>query len=119
MRVSRRSFVATGLAGVGTHLSAQAQTVGSDRSGDWMLHPELYAAPLVHQQDDKVTLSNGILSRAFCSSPNAAKVSFVDETNGANLLRAIRAEAESTGNDMSIASGCLYGAPQEMAYSNQ
>ncbi len=115
MKVSRRSFVASvlssGLARAQTKLSPQQEIDSRERDADWMLHPERYVARIERTQAGRVTLSNGILSRTFCLSPNAATIGFIDETTGANLLRGVRPEAEITINDVAISIGGLYGAP--------
>jgi len=76
-----------------------------------MLRPELFAARIMHTGNDRIALSNGILTRTFCISPNAATIGFVNETTGANLLRGVRPEAEITVNDVPVRIGGLYGAP--------
>jgi hypothetical protein len=78
---------------------------------DWLIDPSPYEAKVYRQGENELVLSNGLLSRTFRLSPNAATVAIRNHVTDASLLRGVKPEAKITldGHEFSI--GGLAGQP--------
>jgi hypothetical protein len=72
--------------------AAAAGALKLDQATDWLVHP--YTAPCTFAQnaDGSWTLSNGLVSRTFVTSPGFGTVDIYSHVRGVSLLRAIESE---------------------------
>jgi len=83
---------------------------------DWLVKPVSIRAGVYQSQDKKnLILYNGLVKRAFRITPNVACIDYTNMTNGQQLLRAIKPEAQLTINGITYDVGGLRGQ-QEKAY---
>ncbi|HEX5154100.1 MAG TPA: alpha-galactosidase [Parafilimonas sp.] len=77
---------------------------------DWLVTPVAEKATIYKSNDDKdVILYNGLVKRSFRLQPNVACIDYKNRSNGQQLLRAVKPEAEITINGISYNVGGLYG----------
>lgn len=82
------------------------------QDGDWLLDSgEVKSGVFRNDQTNTIILSNGIISRSFRLSPNAATTSLKVLRNQEELVRAIKPEAVITVNGFTIDVGGLSGQP--------
>ncbi len=77
---------------------------------DWLIDGSGYTSSVI-DQEGKVTITNGLISRTFSLSPDGATISLNDLINGKELLRAVKPEAVITINKKKYTVGGLYGQP--------
>jgi hypothetical protein len=77
---------------------------------DWLLDDRAYVAK-VSVQSDEIILSNGLISRTFILSPNAATIDFRNLVTGESVIRGVKPEAEITINQKTYSVGGLRGQP--------
>ena len=82
----------------------------SSVNDDWLVK-KIKVKTDLFRQDDKIVLSNGLISRTFSLMPNGATIGFENLQNAESLIRSVRAEAQLTVNDISIEIGGLSGQP--------
>jgi hypothetical protein len=82
----------------------------SQAAGDWLLDGSSFSAA-VYQGNvpEEIVLANGLISRTFRLSPNAATVALDNLMTGESLLRGVKPEAEITLNGLPYAVGGLTG----------
>jgi len=78
--------------------------------GDWLLG-QTHATSCVYKTERGIALSNGLVSRVFQLSPDAATVGIDDLMNGEPLLRAVGPEAVIEVDGKRINVGGLQGQP--------
>ncbi|HVX24982.1 MAG TPA: hypothetical protein VHB70_01475 [Parafilimonas sp.] len=79
-------------------------------SGDWLVMPVAIKAGVYKSADSKnIILYNGLVKRVFCIQPNVACIDYKNMSNGQQLLRAVKPEAEITIDDINYKIGGLYG----------
>ncbi len=90
-----------------------AQPVRSASPGtDWLLSGEAFEAGVSTRADkDEITLSNGLISRTFRITPNAATISFEQLVTGESLIRGVKPEALVMIDSVSYEIGGLKGQP--------
>ncbi len=83
-----------------------------DQAGpaDWLIDPSGYKAA-VRQEDDRIVLWNGLVSRTIMLKPGGATISFRNLATGNELLRAVKPEAVITVNGKELKVGGLSGQP--------
>jgi hypothetical protein len=98
------------------HLQAQVNLPVYDDSNeknyssDWLVTPVATKAGVYKSADAKnIILYNGLLKRVFCIQPNVACIDYENMSNGQQLLRAIKPEAEITIDGINYNVGGLYG----------
>ncbi len=70
-----------------------AQLPQSDSSSDWLISAEHQAATLeLHDDGTGFTFSNGLVSRTFHTTPNAATVGFDNLIQNTSVIRAVKPE---------------------------
>ncbi len=85
-------------------------------SEDWLVKPVGSRAEVYQTQDKKnLVIFNGLVKRVFRITPNVACIDYTNMTNGQQLLRAIKPEAQLTINGTKYNVGGLKGQ-QEKAY---
>ena len=83
---------------------------------DWLVKPVSSRAEVYQSKDKKnLILFNGLVKRVFRITPNAACIDYTNMTNGQQLLRAIKPEAQIILNGKTYDVGGLKGQ-QEKAY---
>ena len=83
---------------------------------DWLIHPSTAKAQVMVSADGKtIELNNGLLRRSFRLRPNLVCYDYYNLSNGQQLVRAIKPEAEVTISGKKYAIGGLYGQ-KEQAY---
>lgn len=82
---------------------------------DWLLNPDPFQTRLYRQGADELVLTNGLISRVFKLSPNAATVALTNYMTGESVLRAVKPEAKITLDGQSYDVGGLTGQPN-LAY---
>ena len=93
----------------GDHLDVYA-------SEDWLVKPVVSRAEVYLSQDKKnLVLFNGLVKRVFRITPNVACIDYTNMTNGQQLLRAIKPEAQIILDGKIYDIGGLKGQ-QEKAY---
>jgi len=83
---------------------------------DWLVHPINNKAEVYQSKDGKdLVLYNGLVKRTFRLQPNVACIDYKNMSNGQQLLRAVKPEAQVKIDGASYNIGGLYGQ-QENAY---
>lgn len=86
------------------------------RTADWLIHPSAAKAQVMVSADGKtIELNNGLLRRSFRLQPNLVCYDYYNLSNGQQLIRALKPEAEVTISGKKYAIGGLYGQ-KEQAY---
>lgn len=86
------------------------------RSADWLIQPSTTKAQVIVSLDGKtIELNNGLLRRSFRLQPNLVCYDYYNLSNGQQLIRALKPEAEVTISGKKYAIGGLYGQ-KEQAY---
>jgi hypothetical protein len=109
MKPSRRGFLAGSFAAgyLGSPVHAGVPASGKP---DWLIDPTPYAAHVLRSANSKeITLTNGLIRRAFRLAPNAATVALDNLMTGASLLRGVKPEASVTLDGERIDVGGLTG----------
>jgi len=89
-------------------------------STDWLLQPEPFKAKIFREDNGKtLVISNGLISRKFRLSPNAATVDFQNLMSGETVIRAIRPEAVLEINGKRYEVGGLEGQPDQAYFMSQ
>jgi hypothetical protein len=78
---------------------------------DWLVAPITQKAALFQDKDKNIVLSNGLISRTFSISPDAATIGFDNLMTNQGLLRSVRPEAEVEIDGIRISVGGLTGQP--------
>jgi hypothetical protein len=78
---------------------------------DWLVAPITQKAALFQDKDKNIILSNGLISRTFSISPDAATIGFDNLMTSQGLLRSVRPEAEVEIDGIKISVGGLTGQP--------
>jgi len=79
-------------------------------SKDWLVTPVAEKAAIYKSSDaNDIILYNGLVKRSFRLQPNLACIDYKNMSNGQQLLRAIKPEAEITINGILYNVGGLYG----------
>jgi hypothetical protein len=86
-------------------------TRDSEMRADWLIDPSAYQAKLEKHGSDRVSLTNGLVSRTFLLAPNAATIGFDNLETGQSMLRGVKPEAEITLNGKAYPIGGLTGQP--------
>lgn len=85
------------------------------QGADWLIDNSAYQSKINRQDQKKITIENGLVSRTFLLEPNAATIGFDNLETGVALLRAIKPEGEINLNGKIYPIGGLAGQP-DMAY---
>lgn len=86
------------------------------RPADWLVHPSTAKAQVIVSSDGKtIELNNGLLRRSFRLQPNLVCYDYYNLSNGQQLIRALKPEAEVIISGKKYAIGGLYGQ-KEQAY---
>ena len=88
--------------------------VSMAQQADWLIKPTAQKA-VISIQKNKLTLDNGLVRRVFLLDPNASCISYINLSNGQELLRSIEPEARLVLNGQSYNVGGLSGQ-KEKAY---
>lgn len=89
-------------------------------STDWLLQPEPFKAKIFREDNGKtLVISNGLISRKFRLSPNAATVDFQNLMSGETVIRAIRPEAILEINGKRYKVGGLEGQLDQAYFMSQ
>lgn len=80
-------------------------------SGDWLIQNSHQKAGLFSDGKNAIILSNGLISRSFSTTPDAATIGFDNLMTNEGLLRSTRPEAEITINGIKLQVGGLSGQP--------
>lgn len=79
-------------------------------SSDWLVTPVTIKAGIYKSADAKnIILYNGLVKRVFCIQPNMACIDYENMSNGQQLLRAVKPEAEIIIDGINYNVGGLYG----------
>ncbi len=79
-------------------------------NGDWLITPVTIKAGVYKSYDAKdIILYNGLVKRVFRVEPNVACIDYENMSNGQQLLRAIKPEAEIIIDGINYNVGGLYG----------
>jgi len=79
---------------------------------DWLIAPSQQSTSVItNQQTREITLTNGLISRTWRLSPNAATVGFENLMTGESLLRGAKPEARIEINHLKFPIGGLIGQP--------
>lgn len=78
---------------------------------DWLIEKPSQKAELYEDMDHNLNLSNGLISRTFSISPDAATIGFDNLMTGEGLLRSVRPEAELIIDGIKLDVGGLSGQP--------
>lgn len=79
-------------------------------TGDWLVKPVTTKAAVYKSSDGKdLILFNGLVKRTFRLQPNVTCIDYKNMSNGQQLLRAVKPEAEITINGIHYNIGGLYG----------
>jgi len=90
---------------------SQPNDGASPEHADWLLNGSPYPARLIRPNNREIALTNGLVSRLFRLTPNAATVAFDDLINNRSLLRSVRPEATIKLNGIELSIGGLLGQP--------
>ena len=77
---------------------------------DWLIDGSTFKAAIEHDSSS-VTLTNGLVSRSFSTSPGGATIGFENIMAGKELLRAVKPEAVLGLNGKQYKVGGLSGQP--------
>ena len=88
--------------------------VSMAQQADWLIKPTAQKA-VISIQKNKLILDNGLVRRVFLLDPNASCISYINLSNGQELLRSIEPEARLVLNGNSYNVGGLSGQ-KEKAY---
>ena len=77
---------------------------------DWLIDGTSFKTS-IQKSESKIELSNGLISRTFSLLPEAATIAFENKMTGTELIRAIKAEAKITLNEIEYKVGGLTGQP--------
>ena len=88
--------------------------VSMAQQADWLINPTAQKA-VISIQKNKLILDNGLVRRVFLLDPNASCISYINLSNGQELLRSIEPEARLVLNGNSYNVGGLSGQ-KEKAY---
>jgi hypothetical protein len=77
---------------------------------DWLIDNSSFKS-ITDISDDKLVLSNGLISRTFSLTPGMATISFENKLSGKELIRAVKPEAIITIDGMIYKVGGLTGQP--------
>src|SRR5262245_41820778 len=91
-------------------VACQAAPPHERASSDWLIDPAPYVAR-VERRADEIALANGLVRRAWRTTPELACTSLAELTTGAELLRALEPEALLTLSGSCVAVGGLLGQP--------
>lgn len=92
------------------------QSAEKPPAADWLVKPLPEKAAVYTSADEKdIILYNGLVKRTFRIQPNVVCIDYKNMSNGQQLLRAIKPEAEVTINGTAYHIGGLYGQ-KEHAY---
>ena len=80
-------------------------------STDWLLDSSPYQTRIFKNGTKELVLTNGLISRTFRLSPNAATVSIRNDITQASLLRGVKPEAKITLDGQEYSIGGLTGQP--------
>jgi len=109
-------FLFTSVLNAQTNLPIYNNKVEAQTPGDWLIKPPSDKALAYYSHDKKdIVLYNGLLKRTFRLQPNLACVGYENMSNGQQLLRSVKPEAEVMINGISYNVGGLYGQ-KENAY---
>ncbi|MGN6396942.1 MAG: alpha-galactosidase [Mucilaginibacter sp.] len=90
--------------------------IGRAATNDWLINPIRQKAKVYKTADGKnIILFNGLLRRSFRISPNVTCYDFTNQSNGKQLLRSVKPEAQVAINGRTLNVGGLYGQ-KENAY---
>jgi hypothetical protein len=79
-------------------------------SEDWLVLPATTKASVYKSADNKnIILYNGLVKRTFHLEPNITCIEYKNMSNGQQLLRAVKPEAEVTISGVAYNIGGLYG----------
>jgi len=78
---------------------------------DWLVEKPSQKAALFQYADKNIVLSNGLISRTFSISPDAATIGFDNLMTNQSLLRSVRPEAEVILDGIRLDAGGLDGQP--------
>jgi hypothetical protein len=99
-----------------TSLIGNGQVIHENQTKDWLINNKGYPASITRSENGKsIVLSNGLVKRVFRLQPNVACTGYENLSNGQQLLRAVKPEAELIINGKKINVGGLYGQ-KENAY---
>jgi hypothetical protein len=77
---------------------------------DWLVSPVLQKAGVYRTADNKnIVLDNGLVKRAFRTQPNLVCIDYKNQSNGQQLLRAIKPEAKISIDGKEYNIGGLHG----------
>ncbi len=110
IRMNARSLTLSMIAGL-CLLSCNHEN--RNRHIDWLLDNSSYQSELSKEGENRIILSNGLVSRTFLLTPNAATIGFDNLETGKALLRSIRSEAEIEIDGKTIPVGGLTGQPDQ------
>ncbi|MCB0685286.1 MAG: alpha-galactosidase [Saprospiraceae bacterium] len=77
---------------------------------DWLVNDASFVAT-AEKDGNRITLTNGLISRTFSLSPNAATIAFDNLMTNESVIRGIKPEAEVTLDGTVYAVGGLKGQP--------
>ncbi len=81
-------------------------------AADWLVDPSPFRAAITkNEAANEIAMENGLVRRVVKLAPNAATVSFENLMTGAQILRAVRPEAELEVDGAKISVGGLTGQP--------
>ena len=95
-------------------LSLESKSQFIDIQNDWLIKPILQKSTII-QKGSNIVLDNGLLRREFYLGKNLACYSYVNVSNGQQLLRAVQPEAKVVLNGKMYAVGGMEGQ-KERAY---
>ena len=82
----------------------------TSQQNDWLVQPFRQPAS-VEEADNQLILSNGLIRRAFVTSPNFATVDYTNQNSDTSLLRGVKPEAVIVLNGEEFEVGGLKGQP--------
>ena len=95
-------------------LSLESKSQFVDIQNDWLIKPIQQKSTIV-QKGSTIVLDNGLLKREFYLGKNLACFSYINLSNGQQLLRAVQPEAKVFLNGKMYAVGGMEGQ-KERAY---
>ncbi len=91
-----------------TFLSFESKSQVVSIQNDWLIKPIQQKASII-QKGSNIVLDNGLLRREFYLGKNLACYSYVNVSNGQQLLRAVQPEAKIVLNGKMYAVGGMEG----------